>query len=375
MADAAIRFRALESADLTRMHWWLNRDHVARWWPGWPTPEQVRERYTPQIERTEPSYGYIIEVDTLAVGFIQFYLIRDWPDYAKYVAEQEDAAGVDLFIGEPDHAHRGMGPRILRAFLREVVFPRTGAVSCIIGPAVNNRSAIRAYEKAGFKYLKTISIPGELEPEYLMRIGREEFELASAVLLAGGRSARMGMAKAALKFGDTTMLERIAAQLGREFAEIVVVAAPADVDPIATGIDARIIHDEVAYGGPVGALARGLRAAAHDVVFACSCDLPMLNAVVAKKLCAMLPGFDAIIPKIGDKLQPLHAAYAKNPAIDALDKMTAENEQRLTEIPRFMNARIVVESELRKLDPELASFINVNTPDDYRRALAMLGMA
>lgn len=193
----------------------------------------------------------------------------------------------------------------------------------------------------------------------------------SAVILAGGRSARMGAAKAALKFGALTMLERIVGELGREFSDIVVAAAPADIDPITTALAARIIHDEVAYAGPVGALARGLRAAAHDIVFACSCDLPMLNAKVARSLCAMLPGFDAVIPEIGGKLQPLHAAYARSAAIDALEKMIAENEQRLTEIAGFINARIVPEVELRKLDPDLASFLNVNTPDDYRRALAM----
>jgi molybdopterin-guanine dinucleotide biosynthesis protein A len=197
----------------------------------------------------------------------------------------------------------------------------------------------------------------------------------SAVILAGGRSARMGAAKAALKFGALTMLERIVAELAREFSDIVVVAAPAEVDPIATALKARIIHDEVAYAGPVGALARGLRAAAHGIVFACSCDLPMLNAKVARSLCAMLPGFDAVMPQVGGKLQPLHAAYARSAAIDALEKMIAANEQRLTEIAAFLKVRIVPESELRKLDANLASFLNVNTPDDYRRALAMMKAA
>lgn len=194
----------------------------------------------------------------------------------------------------------------------------------------------------------------------------------SAVILAGGCSARMGAAKATLKFGGLTMLERIVAELAREFSDIVVVAAPAEVDPIDANLNARIIRDEIAYAGPVGALARGLRAAAHDIVFACSCDLPMLNAVVAKSLCAMLPGFGAAIPQINEKLQPLHAAYAKTPSLKALEQMLAEDERRLTQIERFLSARIVPESELRKMDPELASLLNVNTPADYHRALGHL---
>ena len=88
--------------------------------------------------------------------------------------------------------------------------------SCIIGPAQNNHAAIRAYEKAGFKYLKTVSIPGELEPEYLMRIGREDCMTRhamsdspeySAIILAGGQSSRMGRPKADLPFEGGTMLD------------------------------------------------------------------------------------------------------------------------------------------------------------------------
>lgn len=175
MADhSQIRFRPLGFEDLELMRGWLNTDFVARLWPGWPTPEQVREKYTPRITGQEPSRGFIIELADRPIGFVQAYRIREWPDYHKFVDEAEDAAGIDLFIGEPGYAHRGLGPAILRAFLRDVVFATLDVPSCIIGPAVNNRAAIRAYEKAGFKYLKTISAPDEPEPEYLMRIGRDE---------------------------------------------------------------------------------------------------------------------------------------------------------------------------------------------------------
>ena len=106
--------------------------------------------------------------------FIQCYYIRDYPDY-PIGPEAANAAGIDLFIGERESAYRGLGPRLIREFLGRMVFRELAVDSCIIGPAQNNHAAIRAYEKAGFKYLKTVSIPGELEPEYLMRIGRDEF--------------------------------------------------------------------------------------------------------------------------------------------------------------------------------------------------------
>ena len=173
--DPQIHFRPMTLDDLDLMRRWLNRDFVARWWPGWPSLEQVRAKYAPRISGAQPIRCFIVELDTMPIAFIQCYRIRDWPDYAIIGAEAAKAAGIDLFIAERERAYRGLGPRLIREFLRRVVFRERGVDSCIIGPAQNNRAAIRAYEKAGFEYLKTVSIPGELEPEYLMRIDREEF--------------------------------------------------------------------------------------------------------------------------------------------------------------------------------------------------------
>ena len=172
--DRDICFRPMTLNDLELMQRWLNYDFVARWWPGWPSLEQVRERYAPRITGTAPTRCFIVQVDATPTAFIQCYYIRDWPDYA-IGDEGANAAGIDLFIAERERAYRGLGPRIIRRFLHQVVFAEFEVDSCIIGPAQNNRAAIRAYEKAGFHYLKTVSIPGELEPEYLMRIGREGF--------------------------------------------------------------------------------------------------------------------------------------------------------------------------------------------------------
>jgi aminoglycoside 6'-N-acetyltransferase len=171
--DSQIRFRPLALADLELMQRWLNHDFVARWWPGWPSLAQVRAKYQPRIEGCEPTKCFIFEVEAESVGYIQCYYIRDWPEYA-IGAEGKNAAGIDLFIGARERAYRGLGPRVIREFLRCVVFREYRVDSCIIGPAQNNHAAIRAYEKAGFRHLKTVSIPGELEPEYLMRIGRDE---------------------------------------------------------------------------------------------------------------------------------------------------------------------------------------------------------
>jgi RimJ/RimL family protein N-acetyltransferase len=168
-----IGFRPLTENDLPLMHRWLHTPHVHEWWgEGKPPPsfDEVVEKYSPRLNAEDPTDCYIMIVDGTPVGFIQAYMIADHPEYAAQVAVDADAAGVDLFIGEDAYVHRGLGAMILRAFLRGIVFGAMGADSCIIGPDERNAIAIRAYEKAGFRYLKTVHIPDEEAPEYLMRI-------------------------------------------------------------------------------------------------------------------------------------------------------------------------------------------------------------
>jgi len=198
---------------------------------------------------------------------------------------------------------------------------------------------------------------------------------AGAIVLVGGRSSRMGEPKMALDFGGAPLLTRIVIELKRRFDEIVIVAAPdLSTTPRVPITGVKVIHDDEAFQGPLEALRRGLLALEHDVAFACSGDLALLNAYVADALVGMLDDFDAVIPEVGGKLQPLHAVYRRRCA-SAIESLAAKGEKRLTANATTVNARRVPEQELIVLDPELRSFFNVNTPEDYARALAIAGFA
>ncbi len=191
----------------------------------------------------------------------------------------------------------------------------------------------------------------------------------SSIVLAGGRSARMGRPKAALRFGEATMLERVVAELARASAEIVIVAAPESAaDPIALPSAARIIRDERAFEGPALALARGLDSIENDAAFACSCDLPLIDSRVASALVARLGGYDAVIPIIDEIPQPLHAAYHRRCAGAMRD--LAQSGNRLTSIGERVRSISVYPAELAGIGTGLLSFTNVNTPEDYSSALA-----
>ncbi|HVF09919.1 MAG TPA: GNAT family N-acetyltransferase [Abditibacteriaceae bacterium] len=168
-----ILFRKLKEDDVPLLHRWLNTRHVQQWYTKADVSlDEVRTKYLPRIRGEAPTHAYLILLLNKPVGYIQTYRIRDYPEYSRALQVDEDAASLDLFIGEADHLHRGLGSIIIREFLQQIVWETTGASCCWIGPQVGNHIAIRAYEKAGFQYVKTVQVPNELDPAYLMRIAR-----------------------------------------------------------------------------------------------------------------------------------------------------------------------------------------------------------
>jgi|SRR5579885_1053075 molybdopterin-guanine dinucleotide biosynthesis protein A len=188
----------------------------------------------------------------------------------------------------------------------------------------------------------------------------------SAIVLAGGRSLRMGADKAVLPWDGLTVLESMVARLARAFQDVVVVAAP-NQELARLSPTTRVIRDAEPFQGPVKALYLGLSTIGTDVAFACACDMPFLDAALAAWLCDVSAGRDAAMPMVAGRLQVLHAAY-RTSCLRVLDAMVQRGERALHRVGSALDARLVDEDELRRHDPELLSFFNVNTPQDYARA-------
>ena len=166
-------FTPLREQDLELVRRWLLEPHVKRWWDdglNTPYPDAEIEDYREAIQGKDPTYHYLAHVDGRPVGMFQHYRIGDDPEYAEALALDEDAVGVDLFIGELELIGQGHGPAMLRRFLLDVALPFHRIEVCVIGPSVHNIAAIRAYEKVGFRPLREVHVPGEPEPEFLMRV-------------------------------------------------------------------------------------------------------------------------------------------------------------------------------------------------------------
>ena len=151
---------------------------MRRWYddvPGEVYPDDSLADDRAAIAGDDPTDLYLIRLDGRPIGQLQCYRIDDHPEYAALLSLDRPAIGIDLFIGEPDLVGRGHGPALIRAFLREA-FPRYGVDLCVIGPSRSNHAAIRAYEKAGFRFLKTYLESDTREPEhYLMELSRQDF--------------------------------------------------------------------------------------------------------------------------------------------------------------------------------------------------------
>jgi RimJ/RimL family protein N-acetyltransferase len=161
MEERTLRFRPLVAEDLRLVHEWLQRPHVQRWWSDRETYEEVVEHYLPAIEGKEPADHYIVLLDEQPIGFVETYLVSDYPDYAALVGVGEGVAGLDLLIGDEELTGRGIGSDLIRRFVEEVVFASPGTTSCVAGPDARNVASVRAFEKAGFYVVKDFIEDGE----------------------------------------------------------------------------------------------------------------------------------------------------------------------------------------------------------------------
>jgi molybdenum cofactor guanylyltransferase len=188
---------------------------------------------------------------------------------------------------------------------------------------------------------------------------------AAAVVLAGGRSSRMGTPKALLLFDDVPLIVHVVTALRRLFAEIVVVTAPGQDVP---SMPAKIVRDEVAYQGPVGGIYYGLAAADGEAAFVASCDSAFLNLDLISYVLSQLPEHDVVVPHWEGRFQPLHAAYRRS-VLPLVEAQLARGELRPIQLFDRVRTRTIDEGEIRRFDPEGRSFFNMNTPEDYAEAL------
>lgn len=168
--SSVITFRPLAESDLDLVHRWMNAPHARAFFGR--SRAEIEEVHGAAIRGEETFRSFVALRDGEPFGLFDWGFFDDDPEMQRlYGVDDPDAANCDVLIGE--HAHEGLGALAIRAFLDRVVFadPRTSRV--VIDPVPENAIAIRAYEKAGFRFVRACPDDGEGSALYLMELTRE----------------------------------------------------------------------------------------------------------------------------------------------------------------------------------------------------------
>jgi len=188
----------------------------------------------------------------------------------------------------------------------------------------------------------------------------------TGVIIAGGKSRRLGVDKRFLEIGGRPCIQRVIDAFQGLFKEVLIVA---DAPEPFMSLGAKVVVDLIPGRATLGGLYTGLHFATHDRVFAAASDMPWLSPAAIRVVLDQALSGDIVIPDLAGKLQPMHAAYAKTclPVLRSLVEAGRLKVQDLCISPQLRVHRIP-EAAFRDVDPELRSFFNINTPEDLAKA-------
>lgn len=184
-------------------------------------------------------------------------------------------------------------------------------------------------------------------------------------ILVGGKSSRMGTDKARLRLGSQSFTEMVAAGLSSVSASVRLVGGPQ-----AAGGKWEVVPDAHKEWGALGGLHAALRACRSEWAAIVACDLPFVTGQLFQRLASLRQNFEAVIPVQADgRPQPLCALYRRAACLSHAEELIAAGEHRPRLLIKRARARAVAPAELADLEAAELFFTNVNTPEDYERAL------
>lgn len=193
----------------------------------------------------------------------------------------------------------------------------------------------------------------------------------TGVLVAGGKSRRMGQDKRFLKVDGTSLIDRTVDVLEQVFTSIVIALAEPLEHWDARGH--RVVFDALPDCGSLGGLYSGLVVSPRPWIFAVACDMPFLNPAVIRYMAGLNAEADIVAARLASGHQPMHAFYSRR-CVPMFERMAKQGRLKIQDVFSHPDLRIkiVPESELTALDPNLLSFHNINTPEDFDSAVARL---
>jgi molybdopterin-guanine dinucleotide biosynthesis protein A len=188
----------------------------------------------------------------------------------------------------------------------------------------------------------------------------------TGVILAGGKSSRFGSNKAFADVNGRQLIKRVIAIMGSVFEDLIIIANDPDEYSF-LGIP--MYQDLIKGLGPLGGIYTGLEKMPDRSGFFVACDMPFLNEDLIRYIVEIDNNdFDAVVPKIDWKMEPLHALYSRD-CLPAIKGLIESGDCMINKFFQKIRARFINEDEIKKYDPLLSSFFNINMPGELIEAV------
>ncbi|WP_059171783.1 molybdenum cofactor guanylyltransferase [Bacillus sp. FJAT-27445] len=194
---------------------------------------------------------------------------------------------------------------------------------------------------------------------------------ASAILLSGGKSSRMGTNKALLKINEKTNIERIRDELLKLFDEVILVTNEPEAYRF---LNVTTVTDEYPGKGPLAGIHAGLKASSFDANLVVACDMPFVSAELAESMVKRLGHHDAVVPAIKGREHPLFAVYQRR-LLEETEACIEKGSLRLRHLLEKLDVLYLSEQDLEIYSngPLDRIFFNMNLPEEYEQAVKQAG--
>jgi len=191
----------------------------------------------------------------------------------------------------------------------------------------------------------------------------------TGIILAGGKSKRMGKDKRTLEINGKRFIDRVYSVFSEFCSQIIVSYSSPEAQ---LDVKAEAVFDEVSNYGPVAGICSALKKAKYKVVALAPVDAPALTSEVYIKMLRKMGNYNAVVPKNGRFIEPLIAVYRREPLLESCTLSMKAGERSVHRVVyRMKNVNFV---DIHEISPDLLSFENVNTPEDYLRLKNLLGV-
>lgn len=195
----------------------------------------------------------------------------------------------------------------------------------------------------------------------------------STIILAGGKSLRLGYDKVLERVGKTSLLEQVISRIDSFSKSIIIVTAKERTfASLADNPKVQVVSDIFPGQGSLGGVYTGLKKSDSFYNLVVAADMPFLNESLLRYIIEVSDGYDFVLPKVNNLYEPLHAVYSQN-CVTPIETILAQGKRVIIELFDYVKVRYIGAEEIDRFDPQHLSYFNINTKEDLELARKIAG--